>query len=144
VGPPPKLGEPVIVTIKRTGFHLTIDQITKWLELFGTIEGELKYLERKDIPGALEDTLEVLMRLRQHIPSVLPAFSKKLGVRYRGQPLQCSKCKELGHVRKVCTSDNNNWMAYVKNLVDKKLIPLDYFGSWYEYLQAREQILNEN
>jgi len=141
LGAPPKIGEPVIVSVQRTGFHLSLLQITQWLELFGTIEGELRYIVSKDIPGVLDDTLEVLMRLRIHIPSPLPAYSRKLYVRYRGQQIQCSKCANFGHTRKYCKSDSTNWMDFVKKLVDSGNVPIPYFGNWYDFLQAQEIVL---
>jgi len=143
LGPPPKLGDLIIVSVQRTGFHLTLDQIRKWLNIFGTICGELKHIDSKDIPGVLDDSIDVLMRLRKHIPSPLPAFSKKLFIRYKGQAIQCSKCMELGHIRKQCTSNVTNWMAFVKKLVDSKEIPTSYFGNWFEYLKATETVLSE-
>jgi len=141
VGPPHKIGDPVIVSVQRTGFHLTLEQISAWLSLYGTIIGDLKYLDHCELPGVLEDNIKVLMRLKKHIPSPLPAFSKKLIVRYKGQPVQCSRCMELGHIRRVCKNETNNWMGYVKTLVDKKSIPVAYFGNWFEYLKDQEEIL---
>lgn len=143
LGPAPLLGEQVIISVQRTGFNLTVEQISQWLNLFGKIDGELKYLKSKDIPGVADDTLEVLMRLKRHIPSPLPAFGRKLIVRYRGQPLQCSKCWELGHIRRICTNENNNWMGYIKTLVDKKFIPNNFFGKWYDYLKDHMEILKD-
>jgi len=128
VGPPPKLGESVIVTVQvqRTGFHLSIPQITAWLKLFGSVIGELKYLDHPDYPGVFDDTLEVLWKLRNHIPSPLPAFSKKLIICYKGQPIQCSRCMEQGHISRVCKSASSNWMSYVKAFVDNKRIPAEW------------------
>lgn len=110
----------MLVSIQRTGFHLTTDQILERLRHFGKIEGQLKYLDTQ-VPGIVQDNLEVLMRLCKHIPSPLPAFSKKLHVRYSGQPIKCSNCLALGHIRKNCNSSNNNWLSFVKSLIDTGL-----------------------
>lgn len=34
LGPPPELGDPIIITIKKTGFHLTHDQVLKLEAIF--------------------------------------------------------------------------------------------------------------
>jgi len=158
VGEPPKLGELVIVQAQRTGFHLTEAQIAKWLTHFGNIEGfhshiyfalilsffllslitsgEVKYRDNQELPGVEDDTLEVLMRLKRHIPSVLPAFGRKLNIRYRGQPIQCSKCLQSGHLRKTCPNNFNNWVGYVKSFVDSGVFTRDLFGKWIEHLNA--------
>lgn len=142
-GPPPKLGDPVLVSVERTGFHLSIQQIRNWLSLFGSIEGELQPLPNKDIPGCFADNYEVLMKLRKHIPSPLPAYGRKLFIRYRGQQIQCSKCMALGHTRRYCNASTNNWMEFVKGLVDQNAAPRDYFGNWFDFVQAQETILND-
>jgi len=144
IGAAPKLGELVLVTVARTGFHLSFDHIRAWLSLFGTIVGELKEIENQIIPGIVEDSIEVLMRLKTHIPSPLPAYGRKLFTRYRGQPIKCGKCMELGHTRRACTSNSSNWMGFVKKLVDLNTIPPLMFGSWYDYLRADESGVNAN
>jgi len=141
LGPAPKLGDLVLVSVQRTGFSLSLDQIKKWLRVYGEIGGDLKYQTNHQIPQIFEDRLEVLMKLNKHIPSTLPAYGKKLNIRYRGQPLQCSKCLNLGHPRRACPSASSNWMGFVKTLVDSREIAVEMFGNWFEYLNAMNVVL---
>jgi len=138
LGPPPILGDSIIITVRRTGFGLSDHQICSWLRLFGNIVGQLKYKYHPELPTVKDDHLEVLMKLNKHIPSTLPAFGKKIIVYYRAQPIQCSKCYELGHVRKNCTASVVNWLGYVKNLRSLNYIPDKLFGVWLGYLRASE------
>jgi len=135
------LGDLIIVTVKRTGFALSEKQIYDWLKLYGTIEGELRHKYHPRLPSVKDDYAEVLMKLTKHIPSTLPAFGKKIQVLYRGQPVQCSKCYTLGHIRRNCTSKANNWLDYVKSLLDQNFIPEAFFGVWLEYLRVHEAIV---
>lgn len=140
-GVAPSLGETVQVSVVRTGFHITEEQIASWLSVYGTVEGNLKFRDNPDLPGVWEDSVDVFMKLRKHIPSILPAFGKKLNIRYKGQPIMCSKCMIHGHIRKECTSSTNNWMGYVKMFVDSGTIHPSMFGNWYEYLQDHQSVL---
>lgn len=142
LGPPPKLGEEVIVTVKRTGLALTDDQLCDWLKLYGTIEGEFRYKYHPELPSVKDDHLEVVMKLARHCPSTLPAFGKKVSVQYRGQPIQCSKCYDLGHTRRNCPSQTQNWLGYVKILQSQNFIPNSYFGVWLDYLRAHESVVS--
>jgi len=142
VGQAPKLGDCVTVSAVRTGFHLTEDQIAAWLLKYGKIEGTPKYRENPEVEGWVEDTLDVLMRLHKHIPSVLPAYGKKLQIRYKGQPVLCSKCLMQGHIRRNCTSTANNWMGYVKYIIETGAFSIQMFGSWYEYYTDHQAVLN--
>lgn len=144
LGPPPVLGDLMIITIKRTGLALTETEIYNWLRLFGSIEGELRHKYHPRLPTIKDDHAEVLMKLNKHIPSTLPANGKKVQVTYRGQPVQCSKCFDLGHIRRSCPSTTNNWLGYVKSLVDQKFIPDLYFGVWLDYLRAHEAVANSS
>lgn len=141
-GPPPILGDQIIVTIKKTGFALSEDQIYNWLRLYGTIVGDIRHKFHSDLPTVKDDYKEVLMKLSKHIPSTLPAHGKKVQIQYRGQPIQCSKCFTSGHTRKYCPSQTVNWLGYIKNLKQEGYIPDEYFGVWLDYLKAHEAILN--
>jgi len=82
------------------------------------------------------------MKLSKHIPSTIPAYGKKVFIKYRGQPIQCSKCFVLGHTRKNCPSTTLNWLGYVKSLLAENYIPKEYFGVWLEYLRVHEAVVN--
>jgi len=127
----------------RTGFHLTEEQVASWLSVYGTTEGNLKFRDNPELPGVWEDSIDVFMKLQKHIPTVvLPAYGKKLNVRYKGQPIMCSKCMTQGHIRKECTSNANNWMGFVKMFVDSGAFHPTMFGTWYEYLQDHQAVFS--
>lgn len=126
-------GDAIVVSIKRTGFHLSEDQISDWLLLFGTLESSLVFLPHPRKPGLKQDSLEVLMRLRKHILNTLPAYGRKLFVQYRGQPIQCSGCLEPGHIRKECKNPRSNWGSYVRSIFGTGKVPASYFGTWSSY-----------
>lgn len=139
VGVAPSLGELVQVSILRTGFQLSEDQLAAWLNAYGVIVSNLQYRANPDLPGCVDDNIDILMRLKKHIPSILPAYGKKLNIRYKGQPILCSKCLLQGHIRKSCTSTANNWLGYVKMFVDMGVFHPSMFGVWFEYLQEQQQ-----
>lgn len=120
----------MLITVKKTGFHFTLEQIKNWLQLFGTVESPIEYKAHPSKPALKQDSLEVLMRLRKHILSTLPAYGKKLFIQYRGQPIQCSGCLEMGHVRKTCKNERSSWISYIKELHKTGRIPDSFFGSW--------------
>jgi len=144
LGNEPKLGDLILITVAKTGFHFTDQQIYAWLNLYGRVEGELKYKSNPVLPGVSEDTLEVLIRLRKHVPSILPAYGKRLYVRYKGQPIQCSKCMGTGHIRRSCTSTSNNWVGYIRLFVNSGVVDNQMLGKWKEYLDDHIAVLNEN
>jgi len=106
------------------------------------IEGELKYKDNPVLPGVSEDSVEVLMRLRKHIPAILPAFGKRLYVRYKGQLTQCSKCLQSGHIRKNCTSATNNWVGYIQLFARSGAVPEFLLGNWMDYLRDHLSVLS--
>lgn len=77
LGPPPILGDLIIITVKRTGLSLTETEINNWLKLFGSIEGEIRYKYHPRLPTIKDDHCEVLMKLHRHIPPTIPAYGKK-------------------------------------------------------------------
>jgi len=110
-----------------------------WLECFGTILGTVDYKSVDGLPNLKEDNIEVLMRLNKHIPLTLPAFGKKLYSQYRGQPILCSSCFELGHLRKECSNPRRYWAEYVRAIFATKQYPSELFGSWREILHLNQQ-----
>lgn len=140
-GPPPILGDPIAVTIKRTAFALTEEQIFNWLRLYGTIESVIIHKFHQELPTVKDDHMEIVMKLRRHIPSTLPAHGKKVLIQYKGQKIQCSKCYAFGHTRRYCTSNTVNWLGFIKKLKEEENVPDSYFGVWLEYLRAHEAVV---
>jgi hypothetical protein len=133
-GPPPSLGEPILVNVNRTGWHLEDNQIVEWLSLFGTLDSKIEYKDYESLPVKM-DSLSVMMRLRKHIPGTLPAYGKRMYVSYRGQPRQCGKCMELGHIRSDCNGEKMEWSTYVKALFKSGYIGVNLLGKWSELLK---------
>jgi len=134
------LGDSIVVSIKKTGFHLSFNQIKNWLSLFGTLESSLVYLPHPRKPNLRQDSLEVLMKLRKHILNTLPAYGRKLFVQYRGQPVQCSGCLDSGHMRKECKNPRSNWGSYVRSIFATKKVPEEYFGTWSTYFNVNSTL----
>jgi len=138
-GPPPKLGDEIVVTVKRTGFNLEKDQIQSCLSNFGSVKSKLKYKSIEGLPGFKEDTLEVSMTLEKHIPSILPLFGKKLFSQYKGQPILCNNCYKRGHVRKNCTAVQVNWEDYVRDILSNDQYPTNLLGTWKNILEIEHK-----
>jgi len=124
------LGEEVLVTISRTGFNIKKDQITEWILLFGVITQELVYKTHDGLPHLKEDNLEVFVKLRKHIPPILPAFGRKLFIKYRGQPIMCNSCYEIGHIKKTCPKTSITWIEHVRSVIESGIYPTMLLGNW--------------
>ena len=114
-------------------WHLDDDEILEWLSLFGKVESQIEYRDRDDAP-LKTDSLTVSMKLRKHIPGILPAFGRRLFVSYRGQPIQCGKCMDLGHIRSECKQDRTEWKEYVRTQFLTGYIPKNMLGDWANLL----------
>ena len=132
-GPPPSLGELISVNVSGFMFHLEVEQIAEWISLYGKIEGECQYLDH-NLAQVKVDTVIVPIRLHRHIPSVLPAFGRRMQVFYHGQPKVCGACYDVGHVRKNCINLRVEWMIYVKRIHEEMDVPLSMLGKWGEIL----------
>jgi len=130
--PPPNLGENFIITIKDTRFKITLKQADTILGLFGVVTTKSIHVDADDVKQVKikTDDVRCVVKLRKHIPSFLPGYGRKLQIRYYGQPLQCSKCLNPGHLRKKCPNEPIEWLRYVKLLVDEKAMKLEHIGDW--------------
>ena len=133
-GPPPSLGDQVLVNVNKTGWHLEDDQIIEWLSLFGTLESKIEYKDYESLQVKM-DSLSVMMRLRKHIPGTLPAYGKRMYVSYRGQPIQCGKCMEMGHIRSECNGEKVEWKSYIKALFNSGYVGVNLLGKWSDFLK---------
>lgn len=140
LGPPPKLGEPVIVKVKKTGFKLKDDEILAWMKLYGEVSGHITYEPSKEVPEWKTDSLSIRMILRKHIPSLLPAYGRKMTVLYRGQPILCGACFQVGHVRANCQNERADWMVYVRDFLRSEVAPREMLGRWADF--AEQQMKN--
>jgi len=130
--PPPKLGEEFHITVKDTKFNVTLEQIDMTLGRFGIITMASVHIEADDVKGIKSDDALCVIKLRKHVPSFLPAFGRKLMIRYYGQPLQCSKCYNPGHLRRNCPNEPLDWLRYVRLMVEENILTLEIVGNWAE------------
>jgi len=131
--PPPKLGEEIELTIKGTRFKLEPHQVDAWVGLFGAIVLKAAFAYDEQCPGICSDDIVVTAKLRKHLPGILPAFGRRMMVRYAGQPLQCNKCFDVGHLRRKCPAKESvEWAAYVKWTVKEilKESNVSLIGQW--------------
>jgi len=135
--PPPKLGEEVVVTIVKTRFRLKPDQVNVWMLKFGTLVKAANFVAT-EIDGIHADTIECSMKLRKHVPGTLPAYGRKMLVRYAGRPEQCNQCYQFNHLRKECKNTAVEWSTYVKAFVDEsegsRIVPDEMIGNWKRLL----------
>ncbi len=143
MGPPPKLGDPVIVSVKRFGFRLKEKEIIDWLKLYGAIHGHPAYVPSSTEPDLVNDTMSVKMTLKRNIPSLLPAFGKKMNVVYRGQSRLCNKCYQVGHVSANCENERVDWMTYVRDFLRSDVAPREMLGRWADFAEENVQKVPE-
>lgn len=74
------------------------------------------------------------MKLQRHIPSILPAYGKRLYTYYRGQPILCNNCFTPGHVKRSCPNPKTNWSDHVRSVFDSRIYPSALFGTWQRIL----------
>jgi len=79
----PLLGEDVKILIRRTRFRLKIEEIRQWLQVFGTIIGEIDFIRDRELTHILTDDVSCYMKLNRHVPGQLPAYGRKLSVSYK-------------------------------------------------------------
>ncbi len=125
----------MLVKVRKTGFKLKDEEILKWLNLYGDVQGHIDYENSELVPSIKTDTLSVRMVLRRHIPSLLPAYGRKMSVVYRGQPILCGACYQIGHVRAKCSADRVDWMTYVRDFIRQDLASRDMLGRWADYAE---------
>ncbi len=130
LGPPPKIGEPVVVKIKRHGFRMEEEEMLAWLKLYGEVLGQSVDENSTTAADWKTDSTEVRMILSKHIPSLLPAFGRKMSVLYRGQPILCGACFQLGHVRAKCQNERADWIVFVRDFMRSGIASREMIGRW--------------
>lgn len=135
---PPELGEEVEIRIKKTRFKLKPDQVHKWISCFGKVLTSPDFENAPDLPTVKCCDIILTAKLRKHIPSVLPAYGRKMMVWYPGQPVVCGKCFERGHVRAKCDKDVSiPWLSYVKVFKDEDFVSREMLGTWADLLDKK-------
>jgi len=131
----PELGEEVMLKIRKTRFKLRQNQVARWIEHFGTIVKNPDFEDAPDMPTVKSDDIIITVKLRKHVPSILPAYGRRMIINYPGQPILCGKCFELGHMRKNCeAAEQVKWAAFVKFVGKMDFVSKEMLGSWAELL----------
>jgi hypothetical protein len=130
-----EIGDIVTVCVNRTALEFTNEQIRRWLEAYGVIEGQFNY--QLDKFGLKTDDLEVELKLQAHIPEFLPMFGRRIRIYYVGMKKQCNNCFELGHLKANCGEDRKDWFSYIEDLLDSGNFTRDLFGEWPEVIKRK-------
>lgn len=136
---PPALGEEVEIKITRTRFKLSVEEITQWMTTFGKVTKPFDYEYAPDYTTIKCDDAVGKMTLRKHVPGLLPAFGRKMTIRYSGQPIQCGKCFQYNHIRKECENERIDWLSYAKMFLTENYATKEMLGTWVEIIKSKEQ-----
>jgi len=125
----------VTVSIKRTRFKIKPPQAEAWIKLFGVIVTPAAFVVSSELNGIVTDEITCTVKLRKHVPNLLPAYGRKMSIRYPGQPIQCGRCMDVGHLRADCKGENVEWASYVKYFVKEKIMPVEMIGTWINIIK---------
>ena len=87
--------------VKRAPFGVPDDEFVKALSTYGRVVS-VKPLSLKKYPKIFSGTRMVRMAVSKPIHCFLRVMDFSTLVRYRGQPLQCFRCRRIGHSYKEC------------------------------------------
>jgi len=135
-----KVGEIATISIKRTRFKITPEQINDWMLLYGEVVKPPDFETAPDCKTTKIKTDEIRCKVRiaRHIPSILPAYGLRLNLTYPGQPITCGNCYQAGHVRAKCTNPQADWVKnYVRSFYESN-VPSKLLGRWFDLLKAVE------
>ncbi len=91
------------VFVSRIPPRVTDDQFVKAFSPFGRVVS-VKPLPLRLQPCVFSGTRLIRMAVSKPIPSFFQVMGFPDLVRYRGQPFQCFRCRELGHCYRECPS----------------------------------------
>ncbi len=91
------------VFVSRIPPRVTDDQFVKAFSPFGRVVS-VKPLPLRLQPRVFSGTRLIRMAVSKPIPSFFQVMGFPGLVRYRGQPFQCFRCRELGHCYRECPS----------------------------------------
>lgn len=138
--PAAEIGDQARVTIHKTRWHLTPDQIKQWLSLYGEIVKQPEFEEAPGLKRIKSDNMICVIKLSKHIPNLLPAYGRRMNVTYSGQPIQCAKCYSFGHVRAKCEVAPKDWlMDYVRQFYEDGRSSM-MLGRWFDLFKAATEM----
>jgi len=134
---PASIGDEVSVIVKRTRWNLNPDQVEEWLQKYGDIVKKPEFEEAPGLTKVKTDDIRCILLLRRHIPSLLPAYGRRMVVQYPGQPILCGRCLQLGHARAFCTNEQADWLRdYVPQFYAGNFVSSRMLGRWFELMKA--------
>jgi len=87
-----------------------------------------------DEDGIETENQELDLKLKGHIPEILPIFGKRFNLWYPEIPKQCKNCFDFNHTAKICNNPREEWLNYVAKLHKTGTFKDELFGSWIETL----------
>ncbi len=78
------------------------------------------------------DSYSIDIRLKKHIPDVLPIRGKRVKLTYPGIPAFCNNCWRIGHTHWDCKRNKANWLEFVEDFFNNRDVSDDMLGSWVE------------
>ena len=89
------------VFVEAAPFQFSNEQFREALTPFGRVS-QVKHLPVKGYPHIQSGTRMVSMNVRKSIPAFLSICGFRCKVWYRGQPVTCFACSEVGHIQSRC------------------------------------------
>jgi len=81
--------------VTKTRFKLRPHHVSRWLEHFGKIVQPPNYEDASDLASVKSYDIGLTIILRKHVPVILPAYGRRIMIKYPGQPILCGRCFEL-------------------------------------------------
>jgi len=75
------------------------------------------------------------VKLKQHVPEILPIFGKRFNLWYPGIPKQCKNCYEFEHIASQCKNQRLEWLDYVAKVHGTGYFRDELFGTWIDTLK---------
>jgi hypothetical protein len=78
------------------------------------------------------DSYSIDVKLKRHIPDVLPIRGKRVRLTYPGIPAFCNRCWRIGHSHWDCQRNKCNWLEFVEDFYNNREVTDDMLGSWVD------------
>jgi len=141
LNPTANVGDVAVISFKRTRFKITPEQLNEWMQLYGEVLTAPDYVmaPEQDCKSLRTDEIRCKVRIKKHIPNLLPAFGLRLNVQYVGQPVQCGRCFAEGHVRAKCGGDQADWLTDYVKLFYAAGVSSRLLGRWFDLIKSSSE-----